>query len=109
MYGEDGLLWTQVDKAIGASEFNVSRIRRLTTQPSSTSPTTRGCRCSHRSSHRHGKIVKTYTRKGKEPIEENEEEFEKEKKVVEEDAYVEEEADDENLEFVGQFNDSLDD
>ena len=49
--------------------------------------------------------MKTYSRKGKEPIEEEEENFEEE---GEEEEVHEEEEDDENLNFGGQLDDSLD-
>ena len=62
--------------AIGASKFNLGCTKRVkstqVTQASSTSPTTRG----RRRAKGHGNIVKTYLRKGKRPIVEEEEDWE---------------------------------
>ena len=117
VYGEEGLTWAQVDAAIGASEFHADHARRSITQARPTSiPTTRGCRRSYRNgrgrgrprAHGRGTSMKTYSRKGKEPMEvDDEEEFQEEEEDEEEESYEEEE-DDEN-EFGGQFEDFDDD
>ena len=93
VYGEDGLIWTQVDMAIGAFEFNLGYTKSVkstqVTQALSTSPTTRGR--GHWRAKGRGNIVKIYSRKGKQLIvEEEEEEWEESEENEEEGAYKEE-------------------